>query len=254
MAHDIAQTLAKSHRGLVVAPAGCGKTRLIADAVNCDRDRQLVLTHTHAGVRAILDHLNTVGVSLSRVRVTNIDSFALRYANAFPNLSGWYTREPKDNQWPEIHTAAERAFQCRAVQRILHATYRGIHVDEYQDCSAGQHALVRTLADILPCRILGDPLQAIFRQVHKDTFLDWALAEAEFDKIGELSVPHRWKGRNEALGEWLLDVRKRIETGAEIDLQRACLNWRSYTDEPNQIAACKALLSSSVHKFGNVFI
>lgn len=248
MAHDIAQTLAKSQRGLVVAPAGCGKTRLIADAVNCDQDRQLVLTHTHAGVRAILDHLNTVGVSPSRVRVTNIDSFALRYANAFPNLSGWHTREPTGDEWLEIHTAAERAFQCRAVQRVLRATYRGIYVDEYQDCSSGQHALIRTLAGILPCRILGDPLQAIFRRVHKDTFLDWALAEAEFDKIGELLVPHRWLGRNRDLGEWLLDVRTRMETGAEIDLQQPCLEWRSYTGEADQLAVCKALLSRKGEK------
>lgn len=179
MAHDIAQNLAKSQRGLVVAPAGCGKTRLIAQAVNYDQDRQLVLTHTHAGVSAILNHLNTVGVSLSRVRVTTIDSFALRYANAFPDLSGWHAREPKGDQWLEIHTAAERAFQCRAVRRVLRITYRGIYVDEYQDCSAAQHALVRTLAGILPCRILGDPLQAIFRQVHKDTFLHWTLVEPQ---------------------------------------------------------------------------
>ena len=243
MTHNIAQSLARSQRGLVVAPAGCGKTRLIADAVNYDQDRQLVLTHTHAGVRAILNHLNTVGVSLSRVRVTTIDSFALRYANAFPNLSGWRTREPTGDQWLEIHTAAERAFQCRAVRHVLRATYRGIYVDEYQDCSAGQHALVTTLAGILPCRILGDPLQAIFRQVHKDAFLNWSLAEAEFEKIAEPSTPHRWRGCNEGLGEWLLDVRRRMQTGAEIDLQHPCLEWQSQTNEPDQLAACKRLLS-----------
>ena len=61
-------------------------------------------------------------------------------------------------------------------------------------------------------------------------------------------IPHRWKGRNEALGEWLLDVRKRLETGAELDLQHPCIEWRSHTDEASQIAACKALLSGKGQK------
>jgi hypothetical protein len=35
-------------------------------------------------------------------------------------------------------------------------------VDEYQDCSLDQHELICLLSEILPCRILGDPLQGIF--------------------------------------------------------------------------------------------
>ncbi len=242
MAHDIAQSLAKSKRGLVIGPAGCGKTRLIAEAVNGDKDRQLVLTHTHAGVRAILNHLKTFGVSVSRVRVTTIDSFALRYVLAFPNLSNWNIREPTDDQWRDVHGAAERAFQCRAVRRVLQATYRGIYVDEYQDCSSSQHALLTNLCHILPCRILGDPLQAIFYEVHKDNVMNWALAEAEFEKIGELSVPYRWRGRNEELGQWILDVRKRLETGEEIDLKQPCFMLRTDTRDAKQVAVCKTLL------------
>ena len=48
MEKEIARHLAKSKRSLVVAPAGCGKTRLIADAVRQGEGRQLILTHTHA--------------------------------------------------------------------------------------------------------------------------------------------------------------------------------------------------------------
>ena len=45
------------------------------------------------------------------------------------------------------------------------------YVDEYQDCSNIQHVLISSLADILPCRILGDPLQAIFD--FADHPVDW---------------------------------------------------------------------------------
>jgi len=136
MAHDISRDLAKSERGLVVGPAGCGKTRLIAEAVDKDKDRQLVLTHTHAGVRAILNHLKVVGVSSSRVKVTTIDSFALSLRNRFSKSLELAIRRPNDEQWLDIHNAAERAFRCRAVRRVLSATYHGVYVDEYQDCSA----------------------------------------------------------------------------------------------------------------------
>ena len=243
MANDLTQSLAACNRGLVVAPAGCGKTYLIAQAVQHDRDRQLVLTHTHAGVRAILNRLADFGVNSSRVRVTTIDSFALRYAAAFQELSGWRTPNPRGAEWLQIHPAASKAFEARAIKRVLTTTYRGIYVDEYQDCSAAQHAMILELAKVLPCRIVGDPMQAIFREIHKADALPWATVERDIPKIGELSVPHRWRGRNDDLGDWLLDVRNRLEAGAAIDFSRACANWRRYSDEPNQLAACKTALA-----------
>ena len=57
MPSDEARTLADAVRGFVVAPAGCGKTFLLAEAVSISDGRQLILTHTHAGVRAIRGHL-----------------------------------------------------------------------------------------------------------------------------------------------------------------------------------------------------
>ena len=50
MPNDSAKNFAGCDRGLVVAPAGCGKTHLIAEAVGHAKGKQLVLTHTHAGV------------------------------------------------------------------------------------------------------------------------------------------------------------------------------------------------------------
>ena len=42
-----------SGNGYVVAPAGFGKTHTIAQATSLSTGRQLVLTHTHAGVNAL---------------------------------------------------------------------------------------------------------------------------------------------------------------------------------------------------------
>ena len=47
-------------RGAITAPAGCGKTQLIADALSRHGSRKpiLVLTHTNAGVAALRGRLD----------------------------------------------------------------------------------------------------------------------------------------------------------------------------------------------------
>ena len=51
---NLAKLLHEAKKGFIVAPAGCGKTHLIAEAVvNHGGERELILTHTHAGVDSI---------------------------------------------------------------------------------------------------------------------------------------------------------------------------------------------------------
>lgn len=40
--------------------------------------------------------------------------------------------------------------------------YDHLIVDEYQDCTVGQHQMIMSLSTILHTHILGDPLQGIF--------------------------------------------------------------------------------------------
>lgn len=50
------ELLAKQEKAVVVSAAGCGKTHLITEAIKySDSGRQLILTHTHAGVHSILN-------------------------------------------------------------------------------------------------------------------------------------------------------------------------------------------------------
>lgn len=243
MPEDLAETLAVNPRGYVIAPAGCGKTHLIAQAVtHCD-GRQLILTHTHAGVRAILNHLRRQQVPQSQYRVTTIDGFALKYASAFPMLADWHNQKPREDQWSLVPEAAIRALQRPAVKGVVEASYAGVFVDEYQDCTLPQHALVTALAKILPCRVLGDPLQAIFWSINKDQSLSWEAVEKHFAKVGELTTPHRWLGRNGELGDWLIEVRKQLIHGTPIDLRAGPVKWVRSVDEPAQLATCKSALS-----------
>jgi len=71
---------------------------------------------------------------------------------------------------------------------------------------------------LLPCRILGDPLQAIFKPLHGVDALSWGDAINTFPQIGTLATPHRWKNLNPHLGEWLLFVRECIARGGRVPL------------------------------------
>ena len=196
MAESLAVQLANHKCASVVAPAGCGKTYLISESVSHTKGCQLVLTHSHAGKSAITTRMRDMRIPVDRYRVETLDSLALNYARAFPKL-GEVTKESLESfNWPAICRGAAKALGKTPVQNVIQATYTGIFVDEYQDCDKPQHELVVSLAQLLPCRILGDPLQAVFRPLHKGEALSWPDAISAFPQIGTLSTPHRWKKRS----------------------------------------------------------
>jgi UvrD-like helicase family protein len=85
------------------------------------------------------------------------------------------------------------------VQQVIGSSYAGLFVDEYQDCTRAQHAIVLMLAELLACRILGDPLQGIFG-FNKDPLVDLEPeVEGTFEALPPLETPHRWKD-NQQLG------------------------------------------------------
>ena len=238
MKNQVDRQLAESDWSLVLAPAGCGKTHLIANSVKHTNGRQLILTHTHAGVRAMINHLKREEVPAKQYCVGTIDSLALKYACAFPTLSEWYERQPSGDDWQKICSAAISALKRKAVKKVLASSYCGVYVDEYQDCSSDQHELISLIAEYLPCRILGDPMQSIFWEINKTNSLDWENAENTFKTIAELSTPWRWKDSNEPLGQWLLSVRNSLEKGQQIDLRSGPIEWVQSTDHSSKVKAC----------------
>ena len=241
MPNDVARNFAKCNRGLVVAPAGFGKTHLIAESLGYVSGKELILTHTHAGVDALRTKLTSFGVSSSKYRVTTIDSLALCYAKAFPHLAGWKGSYPSGNEeWYELRVASSRLFRCRAPRRVLRASYDGIFVDEYQDCCGTQHEMIKSIAEALPCRVVGDPLQAIYRALHGNDVMKWSVVKSMFPIVDVLNVPYRWQEKNPKLGEWLGDVRSRLEKGSEVEFANAygTVNWTPSADMQQRIAAC----------------
>lgn len=210
--HAIAQKLASAtNRTYIIAPAGFGKTHLIANAIKLTNGKQLILTHTYAGVNSIRAKLKITSVSSSRFHIETIASFALKVAAFYPATSGWSSRkQPGSDDWNTVYQCSRKVIEKQFFGAVLSASYKGIFVDEYQDCSKSQHALIMALASHLPCRILGDPLQGIFD--FDDGIVDWRNdIYPHFEHAGSLDVPWRWnESQNRNLGKWLLDARESL--------------------------------------------
>ena len=153
--------------GSVTAPAGCGKTQLIADALSQHTDIKpvLVLTHTNAGVTALRARLQRGGVSSSAYRVSTIDGFAMRLAAKFPLRTGLNMRSLElanpNADYPAIRVAVQGLLQAGHIADPIASTYSRLLVDEYQDCNTAQHAIVCSIAQTLPTCILGDPMGVV---------------------------------------------------------------------------------------------
>jgi hypothetical protein len=159
-------------------------------------------------------------VSQQLFRIDTIASFALRLCLSYSGTSRWTSERPAGRQWPELYKACSLLLDNSFIRRILRASYSGLYVDEYQDCSAMQHELILRLARDLPCRLLGDPLQGIFD--FNQSPVDWERdISATFACLGQMQTPHRWnRAGTPAIGAWLTGVRDRLENRQPVDLTR----------------------------------
>ncbi|WP_420715609.1 UvrD-helicase domain-containing protein [Cupriavidus sp. D39] len=210
-------------KGAIEAPAGTGKTEQIVVTAAKTPGRWLILTHTVAGVEAIRRRLKKYSVPDTKAHVETISAWAHRWARAFPSSAGLPANwSIKGSNWSIAHHAGAQLVESGAVASVLKASYDGVLVDEYQDCSGSQHRLVEALSKFLRCYVFGDPLQAIFGFSKVDLIVDWhSQTLSVFPLAGQLAIPHRWNAVGSGvLGAWLLDFRRQIEAG-HIDLSGA---------------------------------
>ena len=239
---ELAAEFAKSKDAVVIAPAGCGKTNLIAlSTARHNSGHELILTHTHAGVYAVRNRLRQFSANPKSYVVDTIAGWSLRYAAAFPAISGLTNFIPGvSGEWDNVYQGMIKLLENGVVQRIVRESYSGVYVDEYQDCLKSQHQIIRRLALILPCRIVGDPLQSIFG-FGQNQLADWdSDVMTSFNKIGELDTPWRWSKTNPELGQWLQEVRENLIAQKTIDLKNVpkSIRWIPSSDLVEQSKSC----------------
>jgi hypothetical protein len=258
-----ATSLLEITKGTITAPAGCGKTHLIAETLknNPAVKPVLVLTHTNAGVVSLRSKLDRLSVASSKYRLSTIDGWAIRLASSFPMRSGitadTLSLTNPAQHYPLIREAAHKLLKENHISDILKASYSHLIVDEYQDCSAYQHAIVYCASQSLKTCVLGDPLQAIFN-FGTDGLADWEKHVClHFPIQAELDIPWRWINAGcESFGRWLLEVRGKLLTRQAIDLRSAPpeVQWVQLDGNDDHAKLLRASYEKSPIEDGGVLI
>lgn len=211
------QEFIDSPKSLLIAPAGYGKTYAIAECLKYTYGKQLILTHTHAGIASIRNKIKAHNISNDKFSVETISSFAQKYVNAYYN--GIIPEQDSRGYHPFIIEQAASIISTTIIQRVLKASYTGIFVDEYQDCTKAQHTLIMVLAKSLPSHILGDPLQGIFDFGGRNELVNFESDLSEYERF-ELSTPFRWINvQKHTLADSLVTIRGKLQNGETIDLR-----------------------------------
>ncbi|MDY6249531.1 MAG: UvrD-helicase domain-containing protein [Bacteroidaceae bacterium] len=209
----------KCQRGLLLAPAGHGKTTAIADCLlQCsEKSCQLILTHTHAGIASLRKKFQQKNIPSSKYQLETITGFAQRYVLGFLG-SSVLPDETDKNYFSAAIEKCNVLMQSKLVQTVIQSSYDGVFVDEYQDCTIDQHNMIMELAYDLPLHILGDPLQGIFSFESKP-LVNFDKDLGLFTRFDNLCYPWRWHDSNRELGQEILHIRKCLENQETINLQ-----------------------------------
>lgn len=211
------QGFVNGKRTKLISPAGYGKTHTIVESLKHTNGKQLILTHTHAGISSIKEKIKNSNIESSTYKIETISSFAQKYVHAFCCTKCIPEQESKDYH-PFLTKKATQLFNTLLVKKIIASSYKGLFVDEYQDCTKDQHIMLFALSNILPTHILGDPLQGIF-DINGDA-VDFEIDLVDFEEFPELATPQRWygEGNNRALGEKLREYREILKCRQPIEL------------------------------------
>lgn len=239
-------------RGHVIAPAGCGKTELIAKTIAQANGKPiLVLTHTTAGVAALRQRLKRDGVPAFNYRLNTIAGWALNMISMFPERANYLHDPLEAPNYLAVQNAVGALCASGDINLEIAATYSRVLVDEYQDCSASQHLITSSLANAIPTVVFGDPMQAIFG-FGGDPLPDWTSQVVPiFPEIGHLDTPWRWNNaKAHDLGAWLLACRNALEGNQKIDIRTlpARVAWHQLGADQNANIAAQVALQYEITK------
>ena len=237
---------------LIEAPAGHGKTQEAVVAAhrvaqNLPLGREvLFLTHTNGARETFNRRLGRSAAVMKTIHSLAgeiVELYAAPLGLPRP-LQPFHAKPTFDEM---VRHAADLLTRRPEVARGLAVRHPLILVDEYQDCSQDQHALVQLIAAAGPTRLrlFGDHLQGIFEFTGMQ--IDWEALSALHPTVS-LTTPWRWKD-NPDMASFLVGARTALLAGEPIDLRSApsCVTvhrWDGPVPGPNQEGHAPACLKA----------
>jgi DNA helicase-2/ATP-dependent DNA helicase PcrA len=210
-------------KSMLIAPAGFGKTHTISECLKETKEigKQLILTHTHAGIASLKDKLVKANIKSGDYHIETITSFAQKYVLAFYRGKDIPEQSDSKQYYPFIIKKALVLLKCRPILAVISNSYKGVFVDEYQDCTIAQHDLIVAISHAMPVRVLGDHMQGIF-EFNGEQLVNMEDSEhvgAFASNLYELEEPQRWmQSNNLQLGLELKEIRENLKKEEEIRL------------------------------------
>lgn len=207
-----------TNKGLIVAPAGYGKTHSITELLLTKHSGKiLILTHTHAGIASIKAKLEKQSIPPSRYNLETISGYSQKYTTAYTQKEKIPNIEDTSKYYPFIYNRMLELLAHESIQQVIKSTYTNVVVDEYQDCTAKQHQMVLQMSEFIPVHVLGDGMQGIFN--FEQNLVSWEVVEKDFTLLGELKKPWRWvNSGNELLGQDIANMREVLTNKLEVKL------------------------------------
>lgn len=251
-----ARILGEERVVVVEAAAGCGKTfeavggtAALASQLG-DGQEVLLLTHTNSARRVFESRLAATG---TRATMQTLDSLAFEVVNRYAPHLGLEQPVVPDAvhrghpSFPDIRSMAHGLLRSApAVAEGLAWRHPVILVDEHQDSTDDQHAVVAAIAEKLNTRVryFGDRLQSIYSFDGGGGAWDSLCHEHD---PAVLDFGHRWSG-NPDLRDWLFGARRSLLAGEPINLRDRppCVHVHQWSGEPPGIGRkghCPEVLS-----------
>lgn len=235
--------------GIIIAPAGCGKTESIVNLIKeyTGDKKILVLTHTNAGIENIERRLRKKKISTKKCNIYTIASFCSIYVTAFRVTSKIY-----DNSYEQIYSKMDELMNNNHIKNIIKNTYELMLVDEYQDCNLIQHSIIRKVSKLISYKIYGDPLQAIYN-FEKTNIKFEHIINKDYELLENMTYPWRWKNCNYEMGNWInLSREKLIEN--DLNIFNSLPNGVEVFKYDNYQDLCKKAIQFSYYNGRNVIL
>lgn len=240
--HARARILGDERVVVIEAAAGCGKTFEAVGGTAAlaaqlqDGQEVLLLTHTNSARRVFEGRLAAAG---TRATMQTLDSLAFEVVKRYAPHLGLEQPVVPDAvhrghpSFPDIRRMARGLLESApAVAEGLAWRHPVILVDEHQDSTDDQHAVVAAIAEKSDTRVryFGDRLQSIYG--FDGGGGAWA-SLCEKHEQAALEFGHRWSN-NPDLRDWLFGARRALLACEPIDLRDRprCVHVHQWSGEP----------------------
>ena len=179
---------------LIEGPAGTGKTTRLFQRLECaltgiplrEHQRVLALTKMHGSRRRMDSQLRVISGLRRRYHCCTADSFAWRIVRRWRTLARKRSvAELAEHDYARVCSLAGDLLTLATVAQWVVRTFPIIVVDEFQDCTGGQLAMISSLSTLAKCIVAADDFQDL-ENTQPNPAVAWARTNGTRERLSQI--------------------------------------------------------------------